>query len=184
MRTRHLSSVPAISDASERGEVRSRAIRPSDERKLQRFYAGLSPESRRTRFFSLSPGLSQAQSRTFCTTDHDHREGFVAVARTGPDHEERIIGHLCLEPDGAEAAEVAIAVADARQRQGIGRRLLAAGAAWARREHITRLTATMLAGNAPIHGLLASVGLPTRVTYVGAGLSELAIDLGAKSVAA
>jgi GNAT superfamily N-acetyltransferase len=183
MRTRHLSSVRAISDAHQRSEVRIRAIRPSDEAELQRFYARLSPESRRTRFFAISPGLSQAQSHAFCTTDHDHREGFVAVARTGPD-EERIVGHLCLEPDGAEAAEVAIAVADARQRQGIGRRLLAAGAAWARREHITRLTATMLAGNAPIHGLLASLGLPTRVTYVGAGLSELAIDLGAKSVAA
>jgi GNAT superfamily N-acetyltransferase len=184
MRTGHLRSLSAISDARKRSEVRIRAIRPSDEAELRRFYAGLSPESRRTRFFAVSPGLSQAQSHAFCTTDHDHREGFVAVARIGPDHEEGIFGHLCLEPDGAEAAEVAIAVADARQRQGIGRRLLAAGAAWARREHITRLTATMLAGNAPIHGLLASLGLPKRVAYVGAGLSEVTIDLGAQTVAA
>jgi GNAT superfamily N-acetyltransferase len=184
MRTRLLSSVPPISDAGERCEVRIRAIRPSDATELQRFYAGLSPESRRTRFFALSPGLSQAQSRAFCTTDHDHREGFVAEAGIGPDHEERIVGHLCLEPDGAEAAEVAIAVADACQRQGIGRRLLAAGAAWARREHITRLTATMLAGNAPIHCLLAGLRLPTRVAYVGAGLSEVTIDLVAQNVAA
>ena len=165
-------------------DVRIRPIRPTDEAELRRFYAALSPESRRTRFFAISPGLSQAQSHAFCTTDHDHREGFVAVARFGPDRGERIVGHLCLEPDGVETAEVAIAVADAFQHRGIGGRLLSAGAAWARREHIARLTATMLAGNAPIHRLLAGLGLPTRVAYVGAGQSEVTIDLVPTRVAA
>ena len=108
----------------------------------------------------------------------------MAVARRSPDGDERIVGHLCLEPNGAETAEVAIAVADQFRRQGIGRRLLMAGAAWAQREHITRLTATMLAGNAPIHRLLAGLGLPTRVAYAGAGLSEVTIDLVAHSAAA
>jgi GNAT superfamily N-acetyltransferase len=120
----------------------------------------------------------------FCTNDHDHREGFVAVARSGSDRDEWIVGHLCLEPNGAGAAEVAIAVADEFQHHGIGRRLLKAGAAWARREHVTRLTATMLAGNAPIHRLLAGLGLPTRVTNAGAGLSEVTIDLAAREFAA
>jgi GNAT superfamily N-acetyltransferase len=184
MRTRHLSSVSAIPDSPGPGPVRIRAIRPSDEAELERFYAGLSPESRRTRFFSISPGLSQAQSHAFCTTDHDHREGFVAVARIGPEHGERIVGHLCLEPSGSKAAEVAIAVADAFQHHGIGRRLMTAGAAWARREDITRLTATMLMGNAPIHRLLAGLGLATRMAYVGSGLSEVTIELVPETVAA
>jgi acetyltransferase len=184
MRTRSLSSVSAISDPLEPGAVRIRAIRPNDEAELRCFYAGLSPESRRTRFFAVSPGLSQAQSHAFCTTDHDHREGFVAVARIGPDRDERIVGHLCLEPDGTETAEVAVAVADEFQHRGIGRRLLTAGAAWARREHISHLTATMLAGNAPIHRLLAGLGLPARVAYVGAGQSEVTIDLVRTRVAA
>jgi acetyltransferase len=184
MRTRRLSSVPAISDPRGPGPVRIRAIRPNDEAELQRFYAGLSPESRTTRFFSISPGLSPAQSHTFCTTDHDHREGFVAVTHTGPGRGERIVGHLCLEPDGADAAEVAIAVADEFQHHGIGRRLLMAGAAWARREHIARFAATMLAGNAPIHRLLAGLGLATRTAYTDAGVSEVTIDLVAQSAAA
>jgi acetyltransferase len=183
MRTRHPSSVPAISDPRGPGPIRIRAIRPTDESELQRFYAGLSPESRRTRFFSISSGLSPAQSHSFCTTDHDHREGLVAVARIGANGE-RIVGHLCLEPNGADAAEVAIAVADEFQHHGIGRRLLMAGAAWARGEHLTRLTAAMLAGNAPIHRLLAGLGLPTRTAYAGAGVSEVTIDLVAQSVAA
>ncbi len=70
-----------------RTSVQVRAIRPTDANALERFYSGLSAESRQTRFFSLSAGLSHAQSASFCTTDHDHREGFVAVVDGRPgDH--------------------------------------------------------------------------------------------------
>lgn len=101
----------------------------------------------------------------------------MAVVDGGPEGQERIVGHLCVEPDGADTAEVAIAVADEFQHRGIGRRLLAAGAAWARRERIARFTATMLASNAPIHRLLIGLGAPTRLKYVGGGVAEITIDL-------
>ena len=117
--------------------VRIREIRPIDAPGLRRFYGSLSSESRRLRFFSINAGVSEAESITFCTTDHDHREGFVAVVE-GRGGVDEIVGHLCLEPDAgsgstAEVA-IAIAVADASQGQGIGRRLLAAGLEWAERE--------------------------------------------------
>jgi len=184
MRTFGQRTVPATSAERDLSHIRIRAIRATDASELQRFYAGLSPESRRTRFFSVSPGLNQAQSMSFCTTDHNHQEGFVAVGSAGPAGSDRIVGHLCLEPDGDHAAEVAIAVADEFQHRGIGRRLLAAGAAWARREHVGRLTATMLAGNAAIHRLLMGLGLPTRVRYAGAGVAEITIDVVDPGVAA
>lgn len=177
-----LDRAPDIADDSRRVQVR--AIRSTDAEELERFYTGLSAESRQTRFLSISSGLSHAQSVSFCTTDHDHREGFVAVVEGAPGPNERIVGQLCLEPDGAAAAEVAIAVADEFQHQGIGRRLMAAGVAWARDEHIAALTATMLAANAPIHRLLVGLGLPTRLRCVGAGLAEVTIELVAQSVAA
>ena len=184
MRTRDPISGPAGLDEARPTRVSVRAIRATDASELQRFYAGLSPESRRTRFLNVNEGLSLAQSTSFCTTDHDHREGFVAIVGDGPTGGERIIGHLCVEPDGVDAAEVAIAVADAFQRRGIGRRLMAAGMAWARREHIARLTATAFADNAAILALLAGLGLSTRMAYAGAGVSEVTIDLVAQSVAA
>src|SRR4026207_1956828 len=112
MKTRSLIPAPADLDEHISRSVRVRAIRPTDASELQRFYAGLSPDSRRTRFLSISAGPSQAQSASFCATDHDHQEGFVAVVHQGPVAQERIVGHLCLEPDGDTAAEVAIAVAD------------------------------------------------------------------------
>lgn len=90
---------------------------------------------------------------------------------------EQIVGHLCLEPAWSSAAEVAIAVDEAFQHQGIGGLLLAEGVAWAGRERIAHLTATMFAGNAPIHRLLMGLGLPARETYVGAGVTEITIDI-------
>jgi len=161
-----------------------RAVRPTDAAGLERFYAALSEESRRTRFLSITSALSHAQSVGFCTTDHDHREGFVAVVDGGPLGEERIVGHLCLEPDGPDVAEVAIAVADELQHQGIGRRLMAAGLAWARREHVVRFTATMFASNAPINRLLVGLGLPVQERSAGAGVAAITINLDGQSAAA
>jgi GNAT superfamily N-acetyltransferase len=184
MRTPIVRSVSAGFVDGERDPVRVREIHPTDALTLERFYAALSPESRRTRFFSVGSALSHGQALSFCTTDHDHREGFVAVVDGGPEGPERIVGHLCVEPNGANTAEVAIAVADEFQHRGIGRRLMAAGAAWARRERIARLTATMLVSNAPIHRLLIGLGVPTRLRYVGGGIAEITIDLVGQSVAA
>jgi RimJ/RimL family protein N-acetyltransferase len=184
MRTTDLSSVRAALDTDSSNAIRIRAIRSTDAPELQRFYAGLSPDSRRTRFLAISAGLSKAQSISYCTTDHDHREGFVAVVHDDLDGSGRIVGHLCLEPDDADAAEVAIAVADGFQHRGIGRGLMVAGIAWARREHIARFTATMSADNAAIHRLLVGLGLPAQSRFIGAGVSEITIDLVAQSIAA
>ena len=184
MKTGVLITVPAVLEVPSSSSVRVRAIRPADAPELQRFYAGLSTDSRRTRFLSITAGLSKAQSASFCTTDHDHQEGFVAVVDNGSVAKERIVGHLCLEPDGEEAAEVAIAVADEFQHRGLGRRLMLAGVAWARGKHVARLTATMSADNGPIHRLLTGLGLPTRVRYAGAGVSDITIDLAAQRIAA
>jgi acetyltransferase len=183
MRTFDVATVPAAT-ADQRSLVRIRAIRATDASELQRFYAALAPETRQTRFLSVGGGVNQALSRAFCTTDHDHREGFIAITDGRSHRPGRIVGHLCLEPDGADAAEVAIAVADEFQRRGIGRRLMAAGVVWARKNPVTRLTATMFAGNAPIHWLLEGLGLPSRTRYVGAGVAEITIDMVARSAAA
>lgn len=156
--------------------LRIRRIDPADPAEIERFYAALSDESRRTRFFAVGAGLSHQQSVSFCTPDHDHREGFVAVVPEGAGAE-RIVGHLCLEPASAHVAEVAIAVADGYQHLGIGRRLMEVGVGWARSEGFTFLTATTYMGNAPIHRLLTGLGLPTHTTDAGSGTEDITIGL-------
>jgi GNAT superfamily N-acetyltransferase len=148
---------------------------------LERFYAALSPESHRTRFFAVGTGVSHQQSVSFCTPDHDHREGFVALARGEAPDTDRIVGHLCLEPAGGHVAEVAIAVADAYQHMGIGRRLMDAGVRWALAEGFTTLTATTFVGNAPIHRLLTGLGLPAHAHGNDSGTEDITIDLSSVS---
>jgi acetyltransferase len=177
--TRFMSPWPPATTRGPRhsGPVLVRPVCSTDALELERFYRGLSVEGRQTRFLSFSPGLSHAQSVSFCTTDHEGREGFVAVLDRRPGGGQRIVGHLCLEPAGRNTAEVALTVTDEFQHQGIGRRLMAAGTAWARREQLERLTATMLVGNAPIHRLLIGLGLPTQSRCLGSGIAEIMIDL-------
>jgi len=164
--------------------VRIRPIRPADGDALERFYENLSPESRWARFFGGTAGLSHEQASSFCTPDHHHREGFVAeipaVGRGLP----QVVGHLCLEPDGARAAEVAIAVSDAFQGRGIGRRLMSAGLEWASREGIETLTATMREGNIAIRRLLTGLGLPVTCRPIGSSVLAVTIDVRRRSVAA
>lgn len=155
--------------------IRIRPIQPTDHDALRAFYAGLSDESRRTRFFAVTSGIGDRQSTWFCTPDHAHREGFVAVAGRGRGR--RLVGHVCVEPVDESTAEIAIAVADDVQGHGVGRRLTAAAVAAARADGYTRLVATMLAGNPAIQRLLHGIGLPIRSRPHGAGIVEATIEL-------
>lgn len=158
-------------------KITIRPTSPSDAEALERFYADLSEDSRHLRFFGGLRGISHTQSVSFCTPDHQHREGFVAVASSEGGGQAVIVGHLCLEPVDAHTAEAAIAVADAFQRQGIGRQLMTAGIDWARSVGITRLTATMLAMNVPIYRLIRGLGLAMSTRPQGVDAIGVAIDL-------
>lgn len=162
---------------------RIRPIGPADVPALERFYAELTAEDRRTRFLHVGARLSAAQAVSFCTPDHAHADGFVAVVTEAPGLE-RIVGHLCMEPDGVATAEVAVAVACEFQGYGVGRRLLAAGMDWAKHEGVTRLTATMYVDNAPIQRLLRGLHRPTLERSLGGGVSEVVIDISEHRIAA
>jgi acetyltransferase len=157
--------------------IRIRPVVPTDDTALQAFYAGLSRDSRRTRFLGSTNGIGPNQSTYFCSPDHAHREGFVAVMGPvrGP---ATIVGHLCVEPDGPARAEVALAVANEHQGRGIGRQLVDAAVVWARGEGLRTLTATMLADNPAIQRLLMGLGLPSVAAPIGAGVVEVRIELG------
>jgi acetyltransferase len=183
MRAPALLTAPATSVRRDLRPVHVRRIRESDRARLVRLYGGLSNESRRARFLSSGTGPSAVECTSFCAIDHNHREGFVAVVR-GRHGTEEIVGHISLEQAGQDVFEIAIAIADAWQAHGLGRRLMAAALAWARAEKVTHLTATMLVTNAPIHRLLVGVGMPTRTRDLGAGVEEVDIDIVADGVAA
>jgi GNAT superfamily N-acetyltransferase len=156
-------------------DLRIRELEVSDAAALEAFYAALDPETRCLRFCAASRGLTHDQSAWFCRHDGTRHEGLVATLGRGPN--EQIVGHLCLEPENADAAEVAVVVADRLQHRGIGRQLVDAGIAWARANGIRTLTATMLVGNEPIFRLLTGLGLPHRASMSGDGTCRVDIDV-------
>jgi len=156
---------------------RVRPICRGDRDGLVRFYATLSPESRASRFHGAAAGIGAHAAAYFCGPDHRHREGLVAetIGEAAPPE---IIGHLCLEPTGTGAAEMAIAVADAWQQHGVGRALLTGAGDWARAHGIRTLTASMLWGNAAMLALVRSMGWPVVLGDGDIGTVEARVELG------
>jgi acetyltransferase len=157
--------------------IRTRTIEPGDRAALICFYSGLSPATLSLRFHGASTGIADRAAAFFCGPDHEHREGLVAVMDEPRAPGATIVGHLCLEPCGVDEVEMAVAVADAWQRHGIGRRLLVAAVAWGELHGIHRLRASMLSTNAAVLGLLRSMGREVTLTMPGSGVVDATIEL-------
>jgi acetyltransferase len=157
--------------------IRIRPIELVDRDALLRFYEALSEDSLSLRFHGVSKGIADRAARLFCGPDHEHREGLVAMLDEPGDAGPTIVGHLCLEPSGPHEVEMAVAVADAWQRHGIGQSLLVAAMAWAEQHRIDRLRASMLSSNAAILGLVRSIGHVVALTMPSAGVFDATVEL-------
>ena len=121
------------------------SLRGSDERDLDgvvEFLERLSPRSRYFRFFGY-PSLTPERVRPLVAAGAG--TGSALVAESGG----RVVGFAGYHrnPHASDRAEVAFAVADALQGNGIGTRLLEQLARLAREEGIERFDAFVLAGN-------------------------------------
>jgi GNAT superfamily N-acetyltransferase len=106
--------------------VRIRAIRPTDKDGLLGLFQALSPRSVYSRFLYRKKDVSPEQLKYFTELDFDNHVALVATI--GPDQGEDIIGvgrYVISETESSpRCAEIAIAVADEHQRQGVGHALL------------------------------------------------------------
>lgn len=157
-----------------------RPVRAADAAAIAAFYAGLTPESRRSRFFGACRSISGLQAEGFACAGEHGAHGWLALDRDGT-----VVGHLCLEPlnpptDGVE--EIAVAVAEPLRGQGLGRALLDVAIASARQRGIRALEATMLTGNHPIHALLEHAGLPWTCRALEPGSETIRIDLRREAI--
>ncbi len=166
-------STPGSTAAGPLEQVSVRRVSAADADGLDAFYAGLSPRSQRQRFLGYVPSVGVSNTRSFCMPDHEHSEGFVAVAGA----EGRIVGHVCLVTDPRGTTELAIAVEDAAQRRGIGRRLFQAALAWGQEHDLERFTATAFADNAGMRHLADSGPHPPTRQALGGGVIRIEIPL-------
>jgi len=169
--TRHMMTTSPATEP-----YRIRVITDADREALTRFFDDLSPASFEARFHGSGSGIGGPVARYLCGPDHDHREGLVAEADDAAGRP-IIIGHVCIEPTGAGDAEMAIAVADAWQRHGVGRAMLAEAITWARDHRLERLIASMRWGNDAILRLIRSMGRPITFGDSDGGVVDAIVDL-------
>jgi acetyl coenzyme A synthetase (ADP forming)-like protein len=100
--------------------VHLRPVRAADEAALLELFEGLGSDSRTFRFFSGASDLAAA-ARQLADVDYEQRYGLVATRGDGG----RPVGHGTYLGTAPGRAEVAFAVADELQGQGLGTILLA-----------------------------------------------------------
>jgi GNAT superfamily N-acetyltransferase len=152
--------------------VTARPVRPDDADRLLRLHGRLSPATIYRRFFSPVMRPSPTMLRHLATVDHDNREALVAVVAdeiVGVARYDRVAG----DPS---RAEVAVVVEDAWQHHGVAHWLLLSLAALARARGIEAFTATVLADNDEVLGLIRSMNRQARMT-TSSGESDVLLPL-------
>ena len=139
--------------------------------------ASLSPRSARLRFLAPKNYLSPAELRYLTEVDHVDHYALVAVLADDPATMAGV-GRWVRDSDDPQAAEVAVVVGDALQRQGLGTALGIALADGARALGIARFTATMLPENTAAQRLFAHISGHLSTRFEG-GTYELVADLAA-----
>jgi L-amino acid N-acyltransferase YncA len=165
---RHHESDVVLRDGS---TVHVRPVRATDAPAVRAFFEHLSPRSITLRFFCGFPDLDRAV-RWATDVDH-HRYGLVATG--GADG--RVVAHAGWErePDRPGRAEVAFAIADATQHNGLGTILLGQLIEAAAHAGVAVLSAEVLPQNHRMLHLFRDSGFPlTTHTIPGVVLVELA----------
>ena len=148
------------SAATEGARFSLRPLRVSDRDALRALFARLSPESRRRRFLTGKPELSDRELTYLTDVDHVRHEALTAI---DPEHRSLVgVARYVIWPDRADAADVAIEVADDLQRNGIGLMLAEALIRRARENRVRVLTATTLWENHAARALARRVGFRAR----------------------
>jgi RimJ/RimL family protein N-acetyltransferase len=156
-----------------------RAIRPDDRERLAAAFLALEPESVYLRYFSYKRELTSADLDRLSMPDF--RERVVLVVTLGSGGDEVIIasgGHVVhAAADGARSAEVAFAVEEDFQGNGIATRLLAVLADIARADGIARFDAEVLLRNGAMLQVFARSGLAMQQDAEDDGVVRLTLAL-------
>jgi acetyltransferase len=147
-----------------------RPLRVQDAGAFRAFVERLSPESRYERFQYVVKEVSPALLRLLVEADPRTHVALVAL------HEGEVVGEArYVRADGG--AEFALAVADGWRRRGVGKRLLEALIASARRDGLKRLDGEVLAWNQAMLGFVEQAGFTVREHPEDARLLRIALAL-------
>lgn len=172
----HLVSDVVLRDGS---TVRVRPPRPDDVERVEDYLIGLSPESRRLRFWSQAIDVGELAKKI---VDVDYADHLTLLALHGGDDGRMIGGAQYIRAEG-DRAEVSLSVADEAQGQGIGSILLGQLAQEAARHGITTFVAEVLPENHRMVNVFRASGFPVSIrAKPGAIEVEFPIELGKETL--
>jgi RimJ/RimL family protein N-acetyltransferase len=138
------------------GTAEIRPLRPGERAPLLEVFAGLSPESRASRYLVAMPRLGEPYLRSLTTTDGATSLAWLATVGDRAAG----IGRYARMTEDPCAVDVALEVVDEHQRRGLGGVLLDAVSTLAAANGVRRLHATVHPHNAASRRLLTQVGIP------------------------
>jgi len=153
------SAVGALRDGR---RLEIRAFRPSDRADLESAVGQIGTQSLYRRFFTVKRNFSQKERDFFLNVDF---VGHVALMAWVEESGQKVIvggGRYVVVQPGT--AEVAFAVVDKYQGQGVGAALMRHLAAIARDAGLKELIAEVLSENAPMLRVFEKSGLPMTTT--------------------
>jgi GNAT superfamily N-acetyltransferase len=151
----HLAFTAVLKDGT---PVRVRPIAPKDKQRLAEGWENLSAHSRYLRFMQSKATLSPSDLTYLTEIDYDNHFAWAAETLDVPDPPGVGISRYVRDADDPTVAEVALAVVDRRQRQGLGRILLQALADAAHENGIERFSAYVSHSNRQVIESLTAIG--------------------------
>jgi acetyltransferase len=142
-------------DIDQVGPVNVRPIRPEDEALYRDFFANVTSDDQRLRFFTVAPDLSHRILARFTQIDYAREMAFVAIANsTGA-----LLGvvRMVADPDYTRA-EFAILVRSDLKGRGLGWLLMEHMIAYAKAEKLEQLDGSVLAGNTTMLQMCRELG--------------------------
>jgi acetyltransferase len=158
-------------------EVTIRPIRPEDAEAHGEFFARLTPEDIRWRFFSALKELAPAQIARLTQIDYDREMAFVAIEE-GPDGRDRTVGvaRLIREP-GGESGEFAVVVERSWKGRGLGGQMMRRLFDWARETGLRGIVGQVLADNAPMLAFVRALGFTLKRSAEDEEVYEARLEL-------
>lgn len=159
--------------------VRLRAVVGTDRQVLQDMYGALSHLSRRARFHAAPPRLPERiLDRLVDDVDQIDHVAVLLLAPAGAVDEAPVgVARMIRYAHDRTTADIALAVADAWQRRGVGS-VLARALVAHRPSGVTRLITVVAADNAASLATLAALGTVER-SPAGAGQYDVTVSLTA-----
>ncbi|MGD9925129.1 MAG: GNAT family N-acetyltransferase, partial [Pseudorhodoplanes sp.] len=161
-------------DIADVGAVHIRPIRPTDETLYHDFFAKVSIEDRRLRFFGAQLDLSHGFLARLTQIDYAREMAFVAIdERSGG-----LLGvvRLIADPDYTRA-EYAILVRSDLKGRGLGWRLMLHLIAYAKQEGLRQLSGLVLAGNTTMLDMCRQLGFTITGDRSDPTVLQVTLDL-------